>query len=119
MSNIIDKLWYVKETAKEDLSEVLWKASHNKLTCTICGEELDPQKDYSPYNCGWKMVDKYTWICHQCLEHFNYKPYKKLVSIDEDIQYAKLGYGNPDELAKCKAEKIAILKDMIEVTEKL
>ena len=37
---------------------------------------------YSPMQCGWAKLDKYTYICHSCLCHRNFRPY--IEQIDED-----------------------------------
>lgn len=84
-NNPIDKLSCWIYNKKEELSQVKWiMGEHKECECRICGGKLDNWKDmYSPMQCGWRKVDKYTWICHSCLCHRNYRPYVEQVDEDE------------------------------------
>lgn len=71
---------------KEELSQVKWIiGKHKECECRICGDKLDNRRDmYSPMQCGWHQIGKYTWICHNCLEHRNFRDY--IEQIDEDAR---------------------------------
>ena len=115
MATKIDKIWFYKERLKENLSDRIWKMGRDSINCIICGQELNPKQDPSPYCCGWKMIDRYSWICHQCLDHYDYTPYVNLAEIDESILWSR---SNKEENEKYKKEKIDMLKAMIEEVEK-
>lgn len=87
-NNPIDKLscWFYN--TKEKLSQVQWiMGKHKQVECRICGDKLDNYRDmYSPMQCGWHQIGKYTWICHSCLEHRNFRKY--IEQIDEDERKA-------------------------------
>ena len=84
-NNPIDKLSCWIYNKKEELSQVKWiTGKHKECECRICGDKLDNRKDmYSPMQCGWVRIGKYTWICHSCLCHRNYRPYVEKVYEDE------------------------------------
>ena len=82
-NNPIDKLDCFLHNKIEELSRVMWlMGKRKKVKCRICGDVLDSYKDmYSPMQAGWKRVGKYTWVCHNCLEHRNFRPF--IEAIDE------------------------------------
>ena len=83
-NNPISRLDCFLHNKMEDLSRVHWLMGKRKeVECRICGDKLDSRKDmYSPMQCGWKRIGKYTWVCHRCLDHRNFRPY--IEQIDED-----------------------------------
>lgn len=87
-NNPIDKLvcWFYN--TKEDISQVLWrKGKHKTAKCRICGKILDSHKDeYSPMQCGWHKVTKYSWICHSCFDHRNFIPFIEMID-EADRKY--------------------------------
>lgn len=80
-NNPIDRLSCWLHNKKEDLSRVQWlKGKQKKVECRICGGELDSKKDtYSPMQCGWHKVTKYSWICHRCFDHRNFRPFIEMI----------------------------------------
>lgn len=83
-NNPLDRLSCYIHNRIEDLSQIIWIMGKNKkVKCKICGNVLNSWRDmYSPMQCGWCRIDRYTWICHQCLEHRDFKKYIK--QIDQD-----------------------------------
>ena len=75
------KCWYWNK--KEDISQIIWqKGKRKRIQCRICGKVLDSWKEeYSPIQCGWHRVNKYSWICHMCFDHRNFRPF--IEAIDE------------------------------------
>lgn len=88
-SNLINQLQCTIDNKLEDLSRIQWLiGKRKKIECKICGETLDSIKDvYSPRQYGWKCIDKYTWICHSCLCHRNFKPYIKKIDDNEHKEW--------------------------------
>lgn len=84
-NNPIDKLECFLHNKKEELSRVFWlMGKHKKVKCKICGDVLDSYGDvWSPMQCGWQHIGRYTWICHRCLEHRNFKKYIPMIDEDE------------------------------------
>lgn len=82
-NNPIDRLSCAIHNKIEELSRVHWlMGKHKKIECRICRGTMDSWKNiYSPMQCGWKKINKYTWICHQCLDHRDFTPY--IEQIDE------------------------------------
>ena len=82
-NNPIDHLSCCFHNKIEELSRVQWlMGKHKKVECRICRDTMDSWKDiYSPIQCGWKQINKYTWICHRCLYHRDFTPY--IEQIDE------------------------------------
>ena len=80
-NNPIDRLGCWIENKKEELSRVKWRmGKHKKIECRICGDILDSRKDiWSPEQCGWHKVNKYTWICHRCMDHRNFRPFIEMI----------------------------------------
>lgn len=80
-NNPIDKLGCWIANKKEELSRVNWlMGKHKKIECRICGDILDSRKDiWSPEQCGWHKVNKYTWICHRCMDHRNFRPFIEMI----------------------------------------
>lgn len=83
-NNPIDKLSCWIHNKKEKLSQVKWNmGEHKEVECRICGNKLNSYTDmYSPMQCGWHKVNKYSWICHRCFDHRDFRPY--IEQIDED-----------------------------------
>ena len=88
-NNPIDKLvcWFYN--TKEDISQVLWrKGTHKTAECRLCGEILDSHKDeYSPMQCGWHKVTKYSWICHSCFDHRNFRPFIEMIDEADRLRW--------------------------------
>ena len=82
-NNPIEKLSCYTYNKIEELSRVFWLMGKPKhIECRICGDVLDSRKDvFSPMQCGWGKVDKYTWVCHNCLCHRNFRDH--IEQIDE------------------------------------
>lgn len=81
--NPIDYLFMTISNLKERLTRIQWRFRPHHVVCRICGEVLRSDQDkYSPEECGWGKIDKWTWICHSCLCHRDFKPY--IPQIDED-----------------------------------
>ena len=84
-NNPIDRFRCWLSNKYEDLTQFRWQLKHHRIECHICGEVLDStETKFSPEQCGWKRIRKQwykPWICHNCLEHRNFKPYIK--KIDE------------------------------------
>lgn len=80
-NNPIDKLYCWVENKKEDISRVCWlTGKRKKVECRICGNILDSYKDiWSPEQCGWHRVNKYSWICHRCFDHRNFRPFIEMI----------------------------------------
>lgn len=80
-NNPIDKLSCYIDNKKEELSRIRWlMGKHKEVECRICGDILDSYKDiWSPEQCGWHRVGKYSWICHRCMDHRNFRPFIKMV----------------------------------------
>jgi len=100
-SNPIDKLSCIIHNKIEELSRVHWlMGKHKKIECRICGTILDSYREtFSPMQCGWGKINKYTWICHKCLDHRDFTPY--IEQIDEAERKA---------FEKCNQETIEYMK---------
>lgn len=78
--NPIDILNVKLMNLHEQYTHWVWNRKRHNVKCIICGKVLDSKRDlYSPEECGWGSVDKYTWICHRCLCHRDFRPYIKLI----------------------------------------
>lgn len=92
-NNPIDKLSCWASNKYEEITQLLWNHSHQKVTCIICGQVLDPKKDkYSPVQCGWhrlSRVNKSYQICHQCIWHRDFKPFIKEIDEREEALWNK------------------------------
>lgn len=79
--NPISRLSCLLDNKKEELSEIIWRKGKQKtIECRICGDTLDSYKDkYSPMQCGWHKVNKYSWICHCCFDHRNFRPFIEMI----------------------------------------
>lgn len=74
----------------ERISHIQWNLKPYHVECCICGRVLRSDEcDYSPEEGGWRKADKWTWICHKCLCHRDYKPYVKQVDEDEEAAWEK------------------------------
>ena len=84
-NNPISRLECFLYNKMEDLSRVHWlMGKTKKVECRICGDKLDSRKDiYSPKQCGWKKIDKFTYVCHRCLDHRDFRPYIKQIDEEE------------------------------------
>lgn len=86
-NNPIDKLSCYIYNKIEELSRIfLLIGKPKQIKCTICGDVLDSRRDvYSPMQCGWYKIgnSKYTWICHECLCHRDFKKYISMIDEDE------------------------------------
>ena len=80
----IDKLSCWIHNTYEKLTQIQWIAGrHKKIECEICGDTMDNYIDvFSPAQAGWKQIDRYTWICHNCLDHRDFREF--IPMIDEE-----------------------------------
>lgn len=80
--NLIDYLFMTTSNLKERLTRIQWRFRPHHVDCRICGATLRSDKcPYSPEECGWGKINKWTWVCHRCLCHRDFKPY--IPQIDE------------------------------------
>lgn len=113
-NNPIDKLSCYIDNKKEDLSQILWqRGKHKTAECRICGKTLDSHKDeYSPMQCGWHRVTKYSWICHSCFDHRNFIPFIEMID-EADRKYWE-EHNLKAEQIKLKAQEIIdLLKEYL------
>ena len=84
-NNPLDKLSCYVHNRIEDLSQIMWiMGKEKKVKCKICGNVLHSWRDmYSPIQCGWGRIDRYTWVCHKCLEHRKNRGLRRTVPILE------------------------------------
>ena len=80
----------------EKFTHWYWNLKPHHVTCKICGEIINSKDDNSPSpeECGWRIIKGsygYGWICHSCDSHRNFRPYVKLVDLDERIRYGMDG----------------------------
>lgn len=113
-NNPIDKLSCWIYNKKEELSQVKWITGKQKeVECRICGDKLNNRRDmYSPMQCGWRRIGKYTWICHSCLDHRNFRPY--IEQIDEENRLYWEEHNLKSEKIRLKAKEIIdLLKEYL------
>lgn len=113
-NNPIDRLSCYIHNKKEDLSGVIWRKGKQKtIKCRICGNILDSHKEqYSPMQCGWHKVSKYSWICHMCFDHRNFKPFIEMVDETDEKVYEERH--RRTEQIKLKAQEVIdLLKEYL------
>lgn len=113
-NNPADKLLCWIYNKKEELSQIKWIAGkHKECKCRICGDILDNRKDmYSPMQCGWHRVTKYSWICHRCFDHRNFIPFIEM--IDESDKKAWEEHSKIIDNIRLKAQEIIdLLKEYL------
>lgn len=113
-NNLIDKLSCWVHNKKEELSQVKWiMGKHKECECRICGDKLNNRRDmYSPMQCGWHRVTKYSWICHRCFDHRNFIPF--IEAIDEAEKKEWDEHNKIQENIRLKAQEIIdLLKEYL------
>ena len=98
----------------EDLSRVHWLMGKTKeVECRICGDKLNNRKDmYSPKQCGWKKADKFTWVCHRCLDHRNFIPFIKMIDEAERKEWEE-NHKKQENIRLKAQEIIELLKEYL------
>ena len=101
-NNPIDHIQCWLSNKYEDYTQYVWNKKHHRVTCRICGDVLDSNKEkYSPEQCGWKKINGYTyktWICHRCLEHRDFKPFIKEIDKQKEELWRKAREQEKDEI---------------------
>ena len=113
-NNPIDKLYCWIHNKREELSQVKWiMGNHKEIECGICRKKLDNWKDmYSPMQCGWHKIDKYTWICHSCLYHRDFEPFIEMIDEAHRKHWEEINM--KEERIRTKAKQIIdLLKEYL------
>ena len=89
-NNPIDKFSVWLMNIHEKFTHYLFNRKPQYVKCIICGEILSSKEKEtpSPEECGWRTIGHNRgWICHRCDAHRNFKPYIKLVDLDEEVKW--------------------------------
>ena len=113
-NNPLDKLDCFLHNKTEELSRVIWlMGEQKKAECRICGDVMDSYKDvFSPTQAGWRRIGKYTWVCHNCLEHRNFRPFIKIVD-EADRKYWEEHNLKSERIRNKAQEIIDLLKEYL------
>ena len=113
-NNPISRLDCFLHNKMEDLSRVHWLMGKRKeVECRICGDKLNNLKDmYSPKQCGWKKIGKYTYVCHRCLDHRNFIPFIEMIDEAERKEWEE-NHKKQENIRLKAQEIIELLKEYL------
>ena len=109
--DIIDRIICSAINKYEEFTHWYWNKKPHRVTCKICGDTMHSSVDrYSPEECGWRNIKGgSSWICHSCDAHRDFKPYTKLVDLDEEIRWFDPNYSKRP-IEEIQLERFRILK---------